>query len=307
MHPGGRTYSRLQMGGYTLSASDTRLPIEHLRNANPAWIRKNMGNLDTLAQSMNGKGKLGGQLMPVLVDPSYRVIDGARRIEAATKLGWSEVSVLCTADFTVITEQMQATKPSAMPMSWLETMELIALLREIYLPISRQQAVITKQLGLKTVRGGNSGIGLALPRAIGMPKKVLVELSRAWSMINDQATYSPAARERMRAVVPEVEVKGQPYGLIATMKRAAYLSTPKVSDKSLIKDQRLAFTGAIAGLQGTVLALPPPDSLDPGHDREELVAWDKSITDILQRIYTVRKEIRKQYKQNVTEGDREPK
>lgn len=281
-----------------MSSMDIRLPIEHLRNANLRWIREDLGDLDALAKSM----KRSGQLFPVIVDPTYRVLDGARRIEAATKLGWHEVYVICTSDFDTIADQLEAARQSAMPMTWLEIMELREILRALYAPISHQQAVQTKKAGLPARRQRDSGVAVALPRALGVTRNQAEELGRVWSMLHDTGRYTKEARDRMRVVVPEIEATGRLYSLIGAMKRAAYPPLPRASDKDVLKAQRASFPGVLLGLRGTILALPEPNDLDSGHRKEDLAEWDKGLTEIIQEIYQVRKEIRKQLKQD-PEGD----
>ena len=52
-------------------------------------FRKDLGNIDSLAASLAEFGIF----QPVLVTQNGRVLDGVRRIEAAKKLGWSEIQV----------------------------------------------------------------------------------------------------------------------------------------------------------------------------------------------------------------------
>ena len=53
-------------------------------------IRKNLGDLGSLVNSM----KRHGQLSPVIVNRSYVLISGQRRVEAARKLGWSTIKAI---------------------------------------------------------------------------------------------------------------------------------------------------------------------------------------------------------------------
>ena len=279
-----------------VSSLDSRLPIKHLLNANPVWIRQDLGDIKTLANSL----KLSGQLLPILVDSTFRVIDGARRIQAAKSIGWEEIQVVCTSDFDVISSQLQACRLGAKPMTWFETMELIELLRSVYFPISRQRATEAKRAGKGGTPQRSSGIAVDLPRALGLKRGVVDEFGRARAMLNDRLRYTPEAIARMRAVVPEIEATGKPYSLVIRMKLAAFPPLPRPSDKSIVRDQRVAFSGAITGLQGAALALPAPDDLDSGHTIEELRRWDGELTEILQTLYQVRKQVRNQHK---TEGD----
>ena len=50
-------------------------------------IRKNLGNLDQLMESMNKFG----QLHPIIINSKLQLIAGNRRLEAAKRLGWLSI------------------------------------------------------------------------------------------------------------------------------------------------------------------------------------------------------------------------
>ena len=53
-------------------------------------IRKNLGNLDPLIESM----EKFGQLNSIVVNPSLHLIAGHRRLESARKLGWKYINAV---------------------------------------------------------------------------------------------------------------------------------------------------------------------------------------------------------------------
>jgi ParB-like chromosome segregation protein Spo0J len=77
------------MSNQKLIAGETALvPIERIK-MHPDWpYRKELGFIDGLAKSMNGKN---GQLQPIGIDTSAFLIWGRRRLEASKKLGWTEI------------------------------------------------------------------------------------------------------------------------------------------------------------------------------------------------------------------------
>jgi ParB-like nuclease domain len=81
-------------------STDVRLPIQDIRNANPVWLRSadNLQPLDALAKSIQKHG----MLLPVLVRPDFVMLDGARRLLAAEKLGWTEVPVIVANSWTIV-------------------------------------------------------------------------------------------------------------------------------------------------------------------------------------------------------------
>ena len=50
-------------------------------------LRKDLGDLSTLSESMN----VLGLLQPIIVDEELNLLAGARRLAAARKLGWTEI------------------------------------------------------------------------------------------------------------------------------------------------------------------------------------------------------------------------
>ena len=50
-------------------------------------IRKDLGNIETLSDSLNRHGLFS----PILVTSDYRLIAGERRLEAAKRLGWKSI------------------------------------------------------------------------------------------------------------------------------------------------------------------------------------------------------------------------
>mgnify|MGYP000844974654 CR=1 FL=1 len=63
-----------------------QVPLEQIKVKRR--IRKDMGNLTALAESM----KLHGQIHPILITKKYILISGRRRLEAAKLLGWRTIN-----------------------------------------------------------------------------------------------------------------------------------------------------------------------------------------------------------------------
>jgi len=61
-------------------------------------IRKNLGDITTLAESM----KQYGLINPVVIDPEMRLVAGERRLEAAKKLGWTTIEANVTQKLTPV-------------------------------------------------------------------------------------------------------------------------------------------------------------------------------------------------------------
>jgi ParB family chromosome partitioning protein len=64
------------------------MPISKIRVGER--IRKDMGDIDALAASIEALGLL----QPIVVSPDGRLILGERRLRAAQKLGWKTIPVM---------------------------------------------------------------------------------------------------------------------------------------------------------------------------------------------------------------------
>lgn len=65
-----------------------QIPIDSIRI--PERVRQDLGNLDSLMDSL----KRVGQLNPITVTPDYELIAGHRRLTAATQLGWKTIDAV---------------------------------------------------------------------------------------------------------------------------------------------------------------------------------------------------------------------
>ena len=66
-----------------------KIPIEEIKFNEDNRIRKDLGDLDTLKESM----KNFGLLQPIIIDSNFNLIAGMRRLTAARSLGWKEIEV----------------------------------------------------------------------------------------------------------------------------------------------------------------------------------------------------------------------
>ena len=66
-----------------------KIPIEEIKFNEDNRIRKDLGDLDNLKESM----KNFGLLQPIIIDSNFNLIAGMRRLTAARSLGWKEIEV----------------------------------------------------------------------------------------------------------------------------------------------------------------------------------------------------------------------
>lgn len=124
----------------TVLSSGTLL-VREIREANLSWVRRDLGSLDELRESI----KQDGLLLPILTTPDMLVVDGARRLEACAQLGWKAVPAIATSDWNKVKRYYEQAQEMAregvphLPMSWLDLADLCnGPLKEMYGPELRR-------------------------------------------------------------------------------------------------------------------------------------------------------------------------
>ncbi|MCL6592833.1 MAG: ParB N-terminal domain-containing protein, partial [Alicyclobacillus sp.] len=77
-----------------------KLPIEQI--VVEERIREDLGNLDDLAESL----RQYGLIHPIVVDAQNRLVAGGRRLEAAKRLGWTEIEVRYLGELSELERRM---------------------------------------------------------------------------------------------------------------------------------------------------------------------------------------------------------
>lgn len=159
--------------GHTLSVASTQsrvvrawwsrrvgiLPIDRLLQLNPAWIRDNLGDLYDLTQSI----KEHGIRVPILCQPDYYVLDGARRIVAAQAAGLQDIPVVFVKEWADVREYYitvrelseAGTIDAPLPMEWPALHHLFHVaFRAPYMPEQQAHALKTRRARVVQAGGG---------------------------------------------------------------------------------------------------------------------------------------------------------
>lgn len=270
-----------------MSSVDVTLPIEHITNVNPVWIREDLGDLGPLAKSI----KKEGQRQPILVDSTYRVIDGARRIEAAQNIGWSTIFVVVAHDFFVASDHLVESQGTdyQLPHDIFAKIELIGILREMYRPHVRATSAKTRgQRYSKELTERATSSQVDVSRALGVSPNTVEELGRIRRMYSDPR-HTPETRAQLREIM--LQHRFEIYGVLDAMRGHLHVRAV-TTNKKVISDQRALIPRAFAGLQGGLLALPAPELLDPGHSHEDIAAWLKQLNIIHREIFNLKKQFK---------------
>lgn len=103
--------------------------MSSLVGANLAWVRTDFGPMDDLLADV----KKHGVRQPVLIQPDYLCLDGARRLVAAAKTKQTYVPVIICHTWEQLQEHFSPFAPGAYPMTWMEIRDLATrVLRPIY-------------------------------------------------------------------------------------------------------------------------------------------------------------------------------
>ena len=120
------------------------LPIRDIRNSNPAWFRTDMGDMDGLTASV----KEHGVQKPVLLRSDFLLIDGARRIEAATNARLKDVPVKIINTWEEVMKAFRPADPDCYPMDWPTLLDFwYTVLKPIHQDFRIIAAVTTRRSG----------------------------------------------------------------------------------------------------------------------------------------------------------------
>lgn len=277
------------------------VPIEYMVNANPIYLRSDLGNLSELKADIRRRG----QQAPIIVDSTYLVIDGARRLEVAKKLGHTKILTIATKDFNFIADLMVAAHKRHeggeihKPKSYLDIMELVPVLRSLYLPLARTKAVTTRKNGRPKKSDSEyrqAGVIAHMSEMFGISIAVTEQLSRAANVLQQaRMSRKPGALERVLNVITECEAAGTPYPLPNRMKQAMQDPVPpRTTNATIVREQKGRIGRMLSALDGAILALPGSDDLDPGHSPDDLEAWFREVGKHAMVLRTFRSVIKEQ-------------
>jgi ParB family chromosome partitioning protein len=161
-------------------------------------IRQRLGNLTSLANSM----KLLGQLQPVLVSPLKTLIAGQRRIEAAKRLGWTEIEAVETDTLDNAVLKLKAERDENTERAKLVPSEMAALakeLRALEKPEAEKRKASTqfgKHGGRKKTPPANKGkTQEKLAEAVGTSASNLRKIEAVTKAAEKDPTLAPVIKE----------------------------------------------------------------------------------------------------------------
>lgn len=193
-------------------ASDVSLPLSAIHNANPAWIRDDLGDLTGLAKNLRKQGLV----LPVLVTPDAYVIDGARRVEALQQLGTTAIPVVTVdtweqvVDYFIKARQLEGL---GLPFKPLGIMEFGALVNGPLYRLMKHDAAqranrsrALRKRGLQNAPSSHAKPTETLATMFGMTQSEVVVRRDIWSKTNTCKRLGLG--EEALALVLDVEHRG---------------------------------------------------------------------------------------------------
>lgn len=112
-------------------ATDVRLPVRQIRDANLTWVRHDAEAIDDNDELLWSLDE-DGLMLPLLLTEELVMVDGARRFARIEQLGWRDVPVLVTTDWFAVCDfyrnarELEAKGLPHDPMTWAEVVDLVS-------------------------------------------------------------------------------------------------------------------------------------------------------------------------------------
>jgi hypothetical protein len=307
-----------------MTVSGGNFPLETITNANPAYLRHDLGDLTTLTRNI----KREGLRAPVLIDPSYLILDGARRVEALRRLGADSVWCVVAKDWFVFRDQMleAVARHEAgqihLPKSYMDIVELMPYVHRIKrAEVGARSGVIQKlQRAAKLKEAGAEVAHDKRPDdgALVVASQIFAtdhRLIRVLSMVAGRLKKVRQAgdRETEKRIIAAV-IEGEKEGLVTSLVNAVdhaidpsvrlwgrigpgkrVLTNPLDHELLLqprwLEQQKKTIDRTVDSFAALVQALPSPDEVASNHSTEDINRWLKETTEFTQAVFRFRRRL----------------
>ena len=289
------------------------VPIDLIKNANPVFARSDFGDLHGLAKDIQSRDLQG----PILLDSTYQVLSGARRVMALDMLGIREAPAISTDNWPTIRDHMIAEVERdatgewpLKPMNWDELLRLRKILNPIYDHYRRANPPADRNrrgAGRKARVLGYSKIVQDLSSMTGIEQPKLVALLALQGQMDVIRYNFPSEIPRMKPIL--AEIVGQGDGQIHTaVRRLSALRTGKPEVEPNVKRAQAQLEIFRKGFQVIATAaqeLSDLGELNPALTDEEIVELHRSMAMSSRRLTAARGRIKLQYEARKLQGQGE--
>lgn len=273
------------MGAKLPSTHGVTLPVRLIKNANPAYVRRDvLQDAEYLKKIKQSVVHEGGLKLPILITPDYQVIDGAVRLEAYDLLGWAKIEVIAAHEWETVKQyflrvrELETIGFIPKPMRWLDQEDLIGrLLRPLYAPVSKalmahaiSRARREGTANTRDVGRLNSSIYGDLKPMFGESVSTLETLRDLRSTIKAATRISTELGDEVRDLIERTEeVGGGRHAALALARKAVKASGKvvhpadlKVATDQVVRIERII--GVLRTLASEIAAMGDlNDALDP--------------------------------------------
>ena len=269
---------------------DEGIDLKLILNANPAYVRRDPGDLTSLMKSI----RTHGPQIPILTTPSYLLVDGYRRLVVAQKLGWTRYPAVSTDDWWKIKDHMLKTRELENkgwpfePMRWLEINELVrGIYADLYHPIRFRghKARRNERSGQRANSFRNAFVMNDVAPMLGLEISTVLGIRSLGSTVIAAEKRSPALRAAViKAINDEEEMSGRLWAALrsarATLDKGLFV--PTATNVKAAQDQASRIEAGLAILERVALEF---DSIKPINPAMPL----ETAQELLRRITTVRR------------------
>jgi hypothetical protein len=169
-----------------------------------------MGDLAPLKRSMNARGVD----VPILVTPTYEVVDGERRVAVARQLGWRAIPCLATSDFDTMCKHLLAARLAGEdglpfePMlltNMVNLMDLLGEFNQVRVNILRRRPRSKGPLSNPTRATGRSEFHEKVSEALGQPSVTFSRVRTTRHIIDEELAKRTTLGEEMDKYFQEWE------------------------------------------------------------------------------------------------------
>ncbi len=246
------------------TAARTGVPLKAIFDANPRAIRDDLGDLTELSASMDAEGLK----VPLLLTPDFRIIDGARRLQAAYELGWTDVWAVATDTWATVADifsKALAFEKKGYPflkMRWMETFQQREIIKESYALGPGKRA--PKGQGQKQ-ESGSRKIEMAMDPLMREAVSTINAIQTMARYLEAIRLQRPEKLSEAMSYMDEVEKSGQgawSHGRLRTILSGIGEYEPAPSDAKMAKEHIRIFTSGIEVLEVTYAELDRVGSLN---------------------------------------------
>ncbi len=265
-------------------------------------------------------------VVPVIVNSTYEVIDGMRRVAAAQKLGHTTIPCVATSSYRTIIAHMgdtfRLTKEWGLPR--LPPLpraicDIITLLAEVHatdvIRTERKRPLQTRRTSVlathqrqqfhddmaalwgwqqaalrcvRTVYSLDRTLDTRSPQVASAVRGFIAEWEATWP----HGLAPCSAKTRVYTLIRQIETGVAPTVHASRPKRVVPPPAPTVFTSNMTKNQRAAFNDSLTVLTGAVSGLVGIRELSPKLGTAELVDWERQLTQLTSSLRAVRSTIR---------------